>query len=127
MICCSPTTFQDTLSNCNDAIILNALLTPGQSYKWVITNKFGQKYSGLASADVYENTLTIQIDDPDTIPPGMINTYGGVFSLQLFDPEDDCNPISFKMKKGKLTKAYSEVFFETFRGTLVKDTLGCEL
>lgn len=118
---CNNEIFEDFLSNCGDSIILNSSLVPGQTYKWQITDKFGKVYEGLADADPYGTSLEIDLTDPDTIPAGLINAYGGVYALRLFDTTDECKQISFKM-----TRYFKEVFFETRRGTAVKNTLGCE-
>ena len=117
---CNDNIFQDFLSNCNDQIVLNALLTPGQLYKWVFTNRLGNEYSGTANADVYGTSLTIDITDTDTIPAGLFSNYSGAFSLKLFDTTDECKQIPFKM-----TRYYDEVVFEMRAGTNVKDNLGC--
>ncbi len=117
---CNENIFSDYLSNCNADFTLNALLTPGHSYKWVITDKFGNEYSGTAPANAYGTGLLIDLTDPATLPAGLINSYGGVFALKLYDTTDECKQISFKM-----TRFYDEVFFTTKRGTAIKDTLGC--
>jgi len=114
---CNTNIFQDFLSNCNTEIILNALLTPGHPYKWRITDKFGNVYEGTSNADVYGTSLTILLSD---LPAGLINSYGGVFALSLYDTTDACKRISFKM-----TRYYDEVFFDTARGNAVKENLGC--
>lgn len=115
---CKEDVFQDFLSNCNDDLILNAQLTPGHEYRWVITSRTGSEYEGTSTADPYGTSLTILQTD---LPAGLINSYGGVFSLKLYDTANDCQQISFKM-----ARYYSEVWFDTRRGTLVKETLGCE-
>lgn len=117
---CNERIFEDFLSNCGDEIVLNAQLTPGQSYKWQITDKFNHVYEGEANADPYGTSLTIDLTNPAEIPAGLINAYGGDYTLRLFDTTDQCLRISFRM-----TRYYDEVRFNTIRGTLEKNNLGC--
>lgn len=114
---CNENIFQDFLSNCNDEIVLNALLTAGQTYKWTITNRLGNQYSGTSAADVYGTSLTIDLED---LPEGLINNYAGGFYLELFDTTDECKAISFKM-----TRYYEKVFFDMVAGSNIKNNLGC--
>ena len=67
------------LSNCNDGIRVNAGLIPGDSYKWIITDKFQNKYSETIIAD-YLGSLLI---NADSLPDGFFTQYSGSFDLRV--------------------------------------------
>lgn len=116
---CNQEIFRDFLSNCNTAIQVNALLEPATGYTWVIKSKSAD-YSGEVTTDG-DGFASIDVTDPATLPAGLINSFGGVYSLQFFRTTDLCKAVSFKM-----VRYYDEIFFETVRGTRVKDNLGCD-
>ena len=118
---CNNGIFSDFLSNCNTAIVLNAALTPGASYVWEITDRVGNIYSNTALADSYGTSISIPVTDPE-LPVGLINAYGGDYSLRLFDPANPGKYLVFKM-----ALFIEEVRFSTRRGTLVKNNLGSHL
>lgn len=109
--CC----FNDFLAKCEEEIVINTNLTTGDSYRWVITNKFGNKYEGTAIAGA-DGELTIPVED---LPPGMFTQYSSDFTLHLFGA-DSCSPIKFK-----LTGEYDCVTFNIHGGTFEKNNIGC--
>lgn len=109
--CC----FNDFLAKCETEIVINTNLTAGDSYRWVITNKFGNKYEGTAIAGE-EGELTIPVED---LPAGMFTQYSADFLLHLYAGES-CTPIKFK-----LTGEYDCVNFNIHGGTFVKNNIGC--
>lgn len=119
---CNQEIFEDFLTNCGTEIVLNAALVAGDPYRWEIQDKFGNIYAGEANADPYGTSLTIDLTDPAEVPTGLINAYGGTYTLKLFSTVDECRQVIFKM-----ARYYTEVRFTTTRGTLVKDSLGCEI
>lgn len=113
---CNDLVFEDFLSNCNDDILLNAELVPGATYSWQIRDKNKNVYSNTAVADAYGTSITIPVTDPE-LPVGLINSYGGTFTLQLFDAAG-------KLVMFKMALFVDTVFFNTIRGTLIKKNLG---
>lgn len=112
------TCFPDYIAKCNDAIRVYAqlpALAVYQNYRWVITDKFQNKYEGAFVVD--ENGFwEIDVDD---LPEGLLTEYSGSFRLQVYD--QSCAPVKFKVAKD-----YDCISFEVQGGTFVKDTLGCE-
>lgn len=109
--CC----FNDFLAKCETEIVINTNLTAGDSYRWVITNKFGNKYEGTAIAGE-DGELTIPVED---LPAGMFTQYSADFLLHLYAGES-CTPIKFK-----LTGEYDCVNFNIHGGTFIKNNIGC--
>lgn len=109
--CC----FVDTLAKCETGIKLNIILPPYMNYKWVITDKFGNKYEGQLNEE-----LTIPVED---LPPGMLNQYAGEFTLQIFpDTDQPCGPVTFIV-----AGQYHCINFGITGGTFEKNNLGCEV
>lgn len=105
----------DYLVSCEDAIKIYALLQPATTYNWVITDKFGKQYSGLALTDA-NGFPSIAVDD---LPPGLLTPFSGEFSLR-FQDADTCKWVDFKA-----AKVYDEIRFEVKGGSRVKDELLC--
>lgn len=110
--CC----FTDFLAKCETEIVINTNLTPGNTYRWVISDKFGHLYEGTAIAED-DGSLIIPIED---VPAGIFTQYSSDFNLQIYS-ENSCSPIKFK-----LTGEYDCVTFNIHGGTFVKNTIGCE-
>lgn len=109
--CC----FTDFLAKCEEEIIVNAALAPGTPYRWVITDKFDNKYDGEATAGA-DGELTIPVEE---LPAGLLTNYSGDFLLQIYD-DSSCGHIKFKM-----TGEYDCLSFNVRGGTFVKNELGC--
>lgn len=110
--CC----FTDYLAKCEDEIIINTTLTPSATYRWVVTDKFDNKYEGEVVAGL-RGELTIPVED---LPAGMLTQYSGDFTLQIHD-STNCGPIKFK-----LLGEYDCVSFNVSGGTFIKNEIGCE-
>lgn len=109
--CC----FVDTLAKCESEIVLNIILPPYQNYKWVITDKFGNKYQGDLNE---ERTI-----DVGFLPAGLLTQYSGDFTLQIFpDSDQACGPAQFKV-----AGLYDCISFTVTGGTFEKNNLGCEV
>lgn len=109
--CC----FTDYLAKCNDEIALNITLPPYMNYKWVITDKHGNKYQGDLNDE-----RTIPVSD---LPAGLLTQYSGNFTLQIFpDSEQSCGPVTFIV-----AGQYDCIDFSIKGGTFEKNNLGCEV
>lgn len=111
------TCFEDTLAKCNDTIRVYAQLPAlplYSSYRWVITDKFRNKYEGSFTPDP-DGFFDIPVDE---LPEGLLTQYSGSFSLQVYG--DGCKPVSFK-----IAGEYDCATFDIQGGTFVKDTIGC--
>lgn len=107
--------FLDYISNCTTAIRVNALLIAARPYTWVITDKFGNEYSGESITDA-NGFFDIQVS---SLPDGLLTPYSGSFKLEIY--EDVCRKAEFKM-----AKAYDSIEFTISGGTREKDNLGCD-
>jgi hypothetical protein len=108
--CC----YTDYIGKCEESLTLNTQLTPGDTYKVVITDKFDHQYEIEAEAGD-DGTIVIPVDD---IPPGLLTEYSGDFQIQIYD--DTCKPINFR-----LTGEYDCISFHVRGGTFAKDFIGC--
>lgn len=108
------TAFHDYLVSCEDAILINTQLTPSTDYQWVITDKFGNQYSGTGTTDA-EGRLSVEVED---LPAGLLNPYGGAFTLWV--QNTDCQRVPLKMARN-----YDEIVFDVKPGSRIKDELGC--
>lgn len=106
--------FTDYLVKCSEEINVYAQLAPLTEYKWIITDKFDNQYSGEFTTDS-NGFWTIDTDD---LPAGLLTSYSGVFSLQVED--ETCKPIKFK-----IAQEYDCIRFDIKGGTREKNTLGC--
>jgi hypothetical protein len=109
--------FQDFLAKCEDNIDVFAKLEPNTDYQWVITDKFGNKYSDSATAND-EGYVSIPISE---LPAGLLTEFGGNFTLQFYISTDNCTPVSFL-----IAKKHSCINFSVQGGTWHKNNLGCE-
>lgn len=109
--CC----FTDFIAKCNLAITVYAQLAPLSDYRWIITDKFGNKYQGEFTTDSY-GFWEIPVDQ---LPSGLLTQYSGEFTLQVQD--SGCKPTKFK-----IAAEYDCINFTVKGGTYEKDTLGCE-
>lgn len=91
---CCDNCFDSLLSNCPTGITVNAHLMPTGSYKWIITDKFQNRYQNTVTAD---GNGAIIIDATD-LPDGFFNAFAGEFSLQIVDPVTDV-PQTLKLCK----------------------------
>lgn len=109
------TCFTDYLAKCNLNVQVYAQLSPLSDYTWIITDKFGKKYSGLFTTDA-DGFWTIPVDQ---LPPGLLTEYSGLFTLEVQD--SGCKPVKFK-----LAQEYSCIDFVVKGGTYEKNALGCD-
>jgi len=108
------TCFTDYISNCDEFVKINTILHAVADYKWVLTDKFGKKYSG----DVTSNADGGIVIDTADLPAGFLNNYAGDFILEIQDAT--CKPIKFL-----LASEYDCINFTVTGGTLVKNEIGC--
>lgn len=106
--------FTDYLSNCGTTLTINTILHSTANYKWVITDKFDQKYSG----DVISNADGGIVIQTSELPDGFLNNYAGDFKLEIQDAT--CKPIKFL-----IASEYDCIGFTVKGGTFVKDEIGC--
>jgi hypothetical protein len=111
------TAFHDYISNCNTAIKVNALLTAAKPYSWVITDKFGKEYTGVTIADG-DGFLSIPVDQ---LPDGLLTPYSGDFKLEIYEENDTCRKVDFKM-----ARFYDSIVFSVSPGPREKDNIGCD-
>lgn len=112
------TCFEDYVVKCNEAISVFAqlpALSPYDTYKWVISDKFDHKYEGEFITD--ENGFwEIDVDD---LPDGLLTEFSGSFKLEVFD--SGCKPVKFK-----IAQDYDCISFDVKAGTFTKDSIGCD-
>jgi hypothetical protein len=113
MACCT-TCFTDFIAKCNLELQVYAQLAPLSDYKWIITDKFSNKYEGQFTTDS-NGFWTIPVDE---LPPGLLTQYSGLFTLEVQDT--GCKPVKFK-----IAQEYDCIDFVVKGGTLEKNTLGC--
>lgn len=111
--CC----FTDTLAKCETEIEVFAMLTPLTAYRWVITDKFHNKYEGDITTDA-NGFFSIPVAD---LPDGMLTQYSGTFSLQVYQQDSACAPEKFK-----IASVHDCIEFSISGGTFEKNNLGCE-
>lgn len=75
------TCYQIKLPSCVDSILLKAGLDPSNAFTWVITDKFGNKYSKEVTSDV-NGYITIDVDD---LPEGLLTPFSGTFELAILN------------------------------------------
>lgn len=110
--------FIDYIVQCNEGINVFAKLTPGETYQWVITDKFNKQYSGTFTTDA-DGFWQIPVAD---LPEGLLTQYSGTFTLQVFADAYACNnPVRFT-----IAQSYDCITFSVHGGTRIKDSLGCE-
>lgn len=114
MECKSP--YFDHISNCTTAVTINAHLTPNTNYQWVISDKFNNEYAGVITTDDSGN---FEIDVAD-LPEGLLNAYGGTFSLQVKEIYS-CAEVSLNLQA-----SYDSIIFTVKAGNRVKENLGCD-
>jgi hypothetical protein len=111
--CC----FSDFIAKCETELILYTLLTPDLQYKWVITDKFENKYEGIATSD--ENGyLIIPVEE---LPAGLLTQYSGSFKIEILELYT-CSPIKFK-----IAKEYDCISFDISGGNYEKNYVGCPI
>lgn len=111
--CC----FTDHLAKCETEIRVFAMLTPLTVYRWVITDKFGNKYEGDLTTDA-DGFFVIGVED---LPAGLLTQYSGSFLLQVYQQDTTCAPEKFK-----IASVHDCIEFTVTGGTFVKNNLGCE-
>lgn len=112
MSCCK--CYNAILSNCNEGIRLKAGLTPGDDYKWIITDKFGNKYNDTVQAD-YLGDIII---DESILPTGFFTPFSGEFELQIVNPITNL-PVTLT-----ICAYYECVNISIVGGSDVEDTIG---
>lgn len=113
--CC----FIDTLAKCETEIVVNIILPVYGHYRWVITDKFGNKYQGEFQTNA-SGGLTIPVAD---LPAGLLTQYSGEMKLQIFPAgTESCAPEQF-LAAGK----YDCIGFSITGGNFEKNNLGCAL
>lgn len=108
------TCFDSVLSNCPTGITLNAHLTPLTDYKWVITDKFGNKYTDTVTSDA---DGAIIIDDA-ALPDGFFSAHAGEFSIQVL------NPLTNTPQSMKLCQYFDCINVSIVGGNDTEDTIG---
>jgi len=106
--------FTDYISNCDEFVKINTILHSTANYTWVITDKFGKKYSAAVTSNA-DGGITIDAAD---LPAGFLNNYAGDFTLEIQDAS--CKPIKFL-----IASEYDCINFTATGGTLVKNEIGC--
>ncbi len=99
--------FRCQIPSCADEIIVDASLTADTDYKWVITDKFGKKYSETVETDT-DGLLTITVSD---LPEGLLTEFAGDFTLEIFDTTDVIQEFDYD------DTDYSCVTFSVFNAT----------
>lgn len=122
MSCCS-NVFTDFISNCQNAIEVNAVLDPLTEYKWVITDKFNKEYSGEVTTDA-DGHFRIPVSE---LPAGLLTNFSGTFKLEVWTiaglyGETQCQKIMIP-----IAKYYDSIQFEVHGGTNEKSNIGCEI
>lgn len=117
------TVFSDYISNCQDAITVNAVLDPSTEYKWVITDKFNKEYSGVVTTDT-DGHFVIPVED---LPDGLLTQYSGEFSLSIWTNTGIYGDIQCDQVKIPIAKYYDSILFEVKGGTNQKSNIGCAL
>lgn len=105
--------FTDTISNCQTNLTVRTLLTPATTYRWIITDKFGKKYSNTAVANA-SGYLVIPVTQ---LPEGMLTSYSGDFKMEIQDTVG--KEIVFKM-----VGEYTCIEFTVTGGSYEKSTIG---
>lgn len=109
------TCFSDYIAKCETELQVYAQLSPLTDYAWIITDKFGKKYSGEFTTDA-DGFWTIPVAD---LPAGLLTEYSGLFTLEVQD--GGCKPVKFKV-----AQEFSCIDFVVKGGTYEKNTLGCD-
>lgn len=112
--CC----FTDYLAKCETEIKVNVILNAETAYRWVITDKFGNKYESEVTTDA-AGAFTIPVED---LPAGLLTEYSGDFTLQVFPGAGSCGPVRFK-----IAGEYDCISFNVKGGTFEKNNIGCEV
>jgi len=113
MNCC----FIDTLAKCETEIQVNAMLEPASWYRWVITDKFDNRYEGEMLTDA-NGFFVIPVAD---LPAGLLTQYSGSFKLQVFQLYAAC-----AAEKFKVAGVFDCIEFTITGGTFEKNNLGCD-
>lgn len=112
--------FEDWVCKCvpyGSIITLNAYLTPFTEYTYVVTDKFGSKYTGTDTTDGFGH---LEINTV-SFPEGFFTEFSGRFKIQIMT-SDNCEPIKFYM-----AGQYDCVEIEIKGGTMNKDEIGCDI
>ena len=84
--------FRSTVPAGNNDIVVNAGLTATTSFVYVLTDKFGNKYSKAFTTDG-SGSFTISSSD---LPQGLFSAYSGSFLLQVKKTLHDATPQPLK-------------------------------
>ena len=112
MNCC----FTDYIAKCEESLQVNVILEPTTDYRWVITDKFDNKYQGVVTTSG-NGSFEIPVEE---LPPGLLTQYSGEFTLQIFPEDEACGPLRFR-----IAGEYECISFEVKGGTFEKNNLGC--
>lgn len=118
---CTAPVFKDYISNCQDAIIVYAILDPGTTYKWVIKDKFGKEYAGESLTDG-DGHFQIPVSD---LPDGLLNSYAGTFELEVWSTQGIYGDLQCHHIPIPIASYYQKLQFEVRGGTNEKSNLGC--
>lgn len=115
---CKKCCFVDYLGKCETDIRLFITLPVYGSYRWVISDRFDNKYQGNLTEHA-DGGYVIPVSE---LPAGMLTQYGGRMRLQIFPTgESVCGPVPFYV-----TGQYDCIDFDIEGGTFEKNNLGCE-
>lgn len=111
--------YEDFLVACGYFIRVNSVFNAGALYTWVLSDKFGNEYSGVVTTDG-SALFDIPVSD---LPEGILNPHAGMFTLRIKEGEDPavCDWMMLHMA-GK----YDGINFYVKGGTHVKNELGCD-
>lgn len=93
------------------------MLDPDTWYRWVITDKFENRYEGDIQTDV-NGFFSIPVTD---LPAGLLTQYSGSFKLQVFQPYAAC-----AAEKFKVAGIFDCIDFTITGGNFEKNNLGCD-
>ncbi len=112
---CTIDTFHDYLAKCTSEITVYAQLSPLTTYSWIITDKFGNKYSREFDTD----SNGFWEIDVVYLPEGLLSQYGGGYVLEV--QGSNCKPVKFK-----IASEYDRIEFDLHGGNYEKNNLGCD-
>lgn len=113
---CLDNSFHDYICKCADTILFNVNVDPGADYHYVITDKFGNKFSADITSDG-DGQISIPVNQ---LPEGLFTQYSGTFSFELYMDNTLCTPVLLNMKR-----KYREALFHVEPGNFEKSNVGC--
>lgn len=113
---CTCCCYDDFISDCVDEFSIYANLTPEETYKVILRNKFDQLYAQQVTAGA-DGELTI---DTTVFPQHMLNIYAGTFNITVED--GDCNEVQMVIGE----KEYTCVELSIKKTTDLKNAIPCQ-